>query len=306
MYYHILETLTPCSREACLQGDVPYVAVLTSEQWQDQKEAFRVTIDMDFDMDTITTTKVLVNADALTGSFKQPISSPPYDVEGNFAFVLNEFGIILIEQGHYVQDKVQHIQKTKHWKLPSLERFIYDFLESLIALDLDFLESIDWRFNDMEEGLIHGLEGAFDLGKLNGHRRDLLALNSHYEHLADLTQEFYENENNFFKDSNLRYFRNFSSRLNFLQKKVNHLRDSSVQIRDLNKSQLDMRQGKIIAILTIVTSCCLPLNLLVGWYGMNFKYMPKLSASWGYPTVILFAISIFTTAILFFKYKKWL
>nr|WP_223824850.1 CorA family divalent cation transporter [Streptococcus canis] len=34
-----------------------------------------------------------------------------------------------------------------------------------------------------------------------------------------------------------------------------------------------------MSVLTIVTTRCSPLTILVGWYGINFKYMPELSVS---------------------------
>nr|WP_278925051.1 CorA family divalent cation transporter [Streptococcus canis] len=61
-----------------------------------------------------------------------------------------------------------------------------------------------------------------------------------------------------------------------------------------------------MSVLTIVTTRCSPLTILVGWYGINFKYMPELSSLIGYPAVIGFAVFIFVSAIAFFKYKKWL
>ena len=40
MYYLIKEVLTPCSEKEIHGGDVQYVVVLTTQQWQRQKELF--------------------------------------------------------------------------------------------------------------------------------------------------------------------------------------------------------------------------------------------------------------------------
>jgi magnesium transporter len=50
----------------------------------------------------------------------------------------------------------------------------------------------------------------------------------------------------------------------------------------------------------------MPLTLIVGWYGMNFRYMPELQTKWGYPVVILISLAIIIGGLLFFKKKKWL
>jgi magnesium transporter len=50
----------------------------------------------------------------------------------------------------------------------------------------------------------------------------------------------------------------------------------------------------------------MPLTLIVGWYGMNFRYMPELDSRWGYPITIVVSVVIVVVSLLFFKKKKWL
>lgn len=59
-------------------------------------------------------------------------------------------------------------------------------------------------------------------------------------------------------------------------------------------------------VLTIVTTVFMPLTLIVGWYGMNFRYMPELESVWGYPVVIAVSALIVIASMVFFKRKKWL
>ena len=61
-----------------------------------------------------------------------------------------------------------------------------------------------------------------------------------------------------------------------------------------------------MTLLTVITSIFLPLTLIAGWYGMNFRYMPELGWVWGYPAVILVSILIVVLSLIWFKKKKWL
>ena len=61
-----------------------------------------------------------------------------------------------------------------------------------------------------------------------------------------------------------------------------------------------------MTVLTVVTTIFMPLTLIVGWYGMNFRYMPELESAWGYPVVILVSALILIGSLLYFKKKKWL
>jgi magnesium transporter len=79
-----------------------------------------------------------------------------------------------------------------------------------------------------------------------------------------------------------------------------------MQLRDLYKAHLDLKQNRIMTVLTVVTTIFMPLTLIVGWYGMNFKYMPELEWKGSYPVVIALSILIVVISLIFFKKKKWL
>ncbi|ANU44796.1 hypothetical protein ADH76_02245 [Enterocloster clostridioformis] len=59
-------------------------------------------------------------------------------------------------------------------------------------------------------------------------------------------------------------------------------------------------------VFTVVTVIFLLLSLLVGWYGMNFSYMPEIRWKYGYPAVILASVAIAAVLIWKFKKKRWL
>ena len=69
---------------------------------------------------------------------------------------------------------------------------------------------------------------------------------------------------------------------------------------------INIKQNRIMTVLTVVTTIFMPLTLIVGWYGMNFRYMPELDSRWGYPVTIIVSIVIVVVSLLFFKKKKWL
>lgn len=305
MYYQILEKLKTTTFEACQQEHLPFVAVIKPNEWPSIQDALKMGIDMEFDFTTARSTKAEVNLDSLTGTFKIPNHEDLLNQAIDFSFALDERGIVFIDSHDHVEHIIKKIQKSKKWKKPSLERFIYDFLENIIKGDSELLESFDKFLDNLEESILDGKQ-LYKEQELNALRRKLTKLNSHYIQLIDLAQELSENENNFFQDESLRFFHLFSARVARLQSTVLTLRETIIQIRELAKSQLEMRQNKNMAVLTTVTTCCMPLTILVGWYGMNFKHMPELDNPMGYPLVIAFAITIFISAILYSKFKKWL
>ena len=305
MYYLIRSTLTPVAREKLAERSAPYVAVLTRSQWLIERGSFDMGIDIDPFAHRIHSTKAEVNYDSLTGSFSIPDRVDLEAGETRFAFALDEKGVVFIDDSGYAAKTVEQISRLKRWRLPSLERFLYDFLEQIVIDDRELIERYDRELDAMEDAVnLDKDEDVTDrLGEIRSHIRDLRI---HYEHLLDFTQELEENENNFFTSENLRYFRLFFNRVERLRSATVAIADHANQIRDIYKAHLDVRQNRIMTVLTVVTTIFMPLTLIVGWYGMNFRYMPELDSPWGYPVVIAVSLVILIGSLVYFKKKKWL
>lgn len=303
MFFAIEETLRAVDRED-LKGR-QFVAVMTFEEWQKKKDSLEIGIDMDPDLSEIFLTKAEVNYDSLTGTFAIPDRKNLSADDRKFAFVLDEKGIVFIDDGDTALGIINGIKSTKKWKMPSLERFIYDFLDYIVKDDLRLMERYEDELDSMEQAIIDGDENL-PSGRLNDIRNEIRYLRIHYEQLMDLAAEFEENENGFFDLENLRYFRLFINRAERLHEESMSLRDYTMQLRDLYKAHLDLKQNRIMTVLTVVTTIFMPLTLIVGWYGMNFKYMPELDWKGSYPVVIALSILIVVISLIFFKKKKWL
>lgn len=305
MYYKIRNTLEEIRAEEIFDGEECYVAVVSPEEWTRDKEKFNMGIDLEFETENLFMTKAEVNYDSLTGSFIIPDRSDLLERSNRFAFALDERGIVFIDHDGYASSLVKRIAATKKWRYPGLERFIYDFLETIISGDLNMLERYEDEITIIEDRILEGnLTG--ELERNNEIRGELLKLKMYYEQLIDLGQELAENENDFFMSDNLRFFELFTARVTRLQGLVSTLKEYTMQVRELYQSELSVKQNRIMTVLTVVTTIIMPLTLVTGWYGMNFKYMPELDSPLAYPVVIGVVILMAISGIIYFKKKKWL
>ena len=305
MYYKIRNTLEEIKAEEIFDGEECYVAVVSPEEWTRDKEKFNMGIDLEFETENLFMTKAEVNYDSLTGSFIIPDRSDLLESSNRFAFALDERGIVFIDHDGYAASLVKRIAATKKWRYPGLERFIYDFLETIISGDLNMLERYEDEITIIEDRILDGnLTG--ELERNNEIRGELLKLKMYYEQLIDLGQELAENENDFFMSDNLRFFELFTARVTRLQGLVSTLKEYTMQVRELYQSELSVKQNRIMTVLTVVTTIIMPLTLVTGWYGMNFKYMPELDSPLAYPVVIGVVILMAISGIIYFKKKKWL
>ena len=305
-YYLLAETIQPCPDE-CLHDRMSrkYVAVLTTSEWERERDRFDMGIELEPDVAGIHNTKAEVNFDSLTGTFQIPDRENLKEKDYRFAFALDEKGIVFIDDSGKTEEMIDTIRRTKRWREPSLERFLYDFLELIVDNDLSIMERYEDELDQIEDAILSS-EGQVDVIRVNEIRSDIRELLVHYEQIIDMTQELEENENGFFSEENLRYIHLFMNLMARRHDSAVSLRDHTMQVRDLYNAQLEVRQNKIMTLLTVVTTIFMPLTLIAGWYGMNFRYMPELEWRLGYPIVIIVSIAIVVFCLILFRKKKWL
>ena len=305
-HYLLEETLRPCTAEELHERtDCRYIAVLTTPEWKRERDRFDMGIELEPDAGDIHNTKAEVNFDSLTGTFQIPDRDDLREKDYRFAFALDEKGIVFIDDSGKAEQMIETIRRTKRWREPSLERFLYDFLELIVDRDLTIMERYEAELNRIEDAILSS-EGQENPSRINEIRNDLRELLVHYEQIIDMTQEFEENENGFFSEEHLRYIHLFMNLMTRRYDSAVSLRDYTMPVRDLYHAQLEVRQNRIMTLLTVVTTIFMPLTLIAGWYGMNFRYMPELNWRLGYPIVIVLSILIVVFCLIFFKKKKWL
>ncbi len=298
--------MRPCTGEELhAQNECKYVAVLTTPEWNRERERFDMGIELEPEAGNIHNTKAEVNYDSLTGTFQLPDRENIESNDFRFAFALDEKGIVFIDDSGKAQQMIDAIRRTRRWRKPSLERFLYDFLEQIVEDDLSIMERYEAELNKIEDAILNSEEYK-DLGRVTEIHNDIRKLLVHYEQIIDMTQELEENENGFFSEENLRYIHLFMNLIARRHDSAASLRDYTMQVRDLYHAQLEVRQNRIMTLLTVITTIFMPLTLIVGWYGMNFRYMPELEWEFGYPVVIIVSISVAVACLLYFKRKKWL
>lgn len=305
-YYLLAETIQPCKAEDLHEGmEYKYAVVLTTPEWERERERFDMGIELEPDAGNIHNTKAEVNYDSLTGTFQLPDRNNLKDSDFRFAFALDEKGIVFIDDSGKAEQMIDAIRRKKRWREPSLERFLYDFLEQIVDNDLSLMERYEVELDRIEDTIVSS-QGQGDLVRVNEIRSDIRELLVHYEQIIDMTQELEENENGFFSEENLRYIHLFMNLMARRHDTAVSLRDHTMQVRDLYNAQLEVRQNRTMTLLTVITTIFMPLTLIAGWYGMNFRYMPELESHLGYPVVIAVSAAIVVFCLILFRKKKWL
>ena len=305
LVYRIGETLEAVSLKRIGENGTPYAAIAGASEWKQKRALFEMEIEDEDEMADMSATKAVVNFDALIGTFSIPRREDICGETRKFAFALNERGVVFIDDDGIARELVQSISARKKWREPSLERFLYDFIEQIISRDAAILEKYDKRLSRLEDAILSD-EEEDPAAEINDVKGELLDFKAHYDQLIDLCQELEENENGFFREENTRYFHLLKERLERFRGRLISLQEYSTQVRELYQTMIDVRQNRIMAHLTVITSIFMPLTLIAGWYGMNFTHMPERGTSWGYIGVIVLSAAIVALSVWYIKKKKWL
>lgn len=103
-----------------------------------------------------------------------------------------------------------------------------------------------------------------------------------------------------------RYFRDVDDHATAAIKQIDKQIEMLVGIRDVYFAMANVRLGDIMRILAVITTIAVPLNIVVGLYGMNFAAIPLLDSPYGFWLVIAI-MSILTCAmLLFFRRNRWI
>lgn len=177
-------------------------------------------------------------------------------------------------------------------------------LAALLDGDLEYLDAYEDAVTEAEDSaLTDGRENY--LRKIVEYRRELLRLKRYYTQLQSIVEGLLDNENGLLSQAALGRMGILRNRVDRCHAAVLNLRDYVTQMREAYQAQIDIEQNALMKIFTVITAIFLPLSLMVGWYGMNFDWMPELRSKWGYPVFILVSAAVCLVLIRFFKKKKW-
>jgi magnesium transporter len=84
-----------------------------------------------------------------------------------------------------------------------------------------------------------------------------------------------------------------------------HIVNKVQLLLDATLGLINVEQNNIIKVLTIVSVVGVPPTLVASIYGMNFKAMPELDWSWGYPYGLAMIALSAVLPLLWFKWRGW-
>ena len=187
----------------------------------------------------------------------------------------------------------------------TMEKVIYGVLERLLSSGNRGLVMTERQIIAMEREVVNGKVDPELNTEIFDLRNRLSTLKNYYEQLIDIGESLQENENDLFEEEDLRYFKIFTDKSERLSNNTQLLCDNLIHLREAMDATLNYNLNNTMKLFTMVTIIFQPLTLIVGWYGMNFKYMSELGWRFGYLYVIVLSIVVVGAILYWFKKRKF-
>jgi magnesium transporter len=84
-----------------------------------------------------------------------------------------------------------------------------------------------------------------------------------------------------------------------------HLSGKVQFLLDAVLGYITIEQNDLFKVLTIASVVGIPPTLIAGLYGMNFKFMPELDWTWGYPFGLALILVSAIIPLIWFKWRGW-
>lgn len=179
---------------------------------------------------------------------------------------------------------------------------LINLIANLTETDYTKLENIENELNKIEDKLSSGKSFETCTAKMTSHRRMLIRYKHHYEQLNNIVDFFSTHQDLFTLQEEQNNYAILCKRIPKLYSEILYLREILTQLRDSYQSQVEIKQNNLMKVFTIINAIFMPLQLIVGWYGMNL-IMPENKWLYTYPVVIAISI-VFVVVILVIFYKK--
>lgn len=249
--------------------------------------------------------KVMYYQGELSGTFVIPKKEHPIQDKMAFGFILDNNSLYFIKDSGNLDGLLGQFMNEYDLTITSAFDFLVLFMNFMIQTDVYYLEDYNSRLENIEEDLYNGHSLGLEQMVMMA-RKDMNILGGYYLQLTAVAQTMQEviiEKNQSLVNSMLSLF---LSRCSQLLTMVDNVKDNTSQIWNLRQTQLSDKQNKISTLLTVVTTLFTPLTLITGWFGMNFRNMPLLKQSWGYPVIIGAVLVILFFEIRFIQSKHWL
>ena len=181
----------------------------------------------------------------------------------------------------------------------------YALIDAIVDSYFLILEDFGDQLETLESDLTAG-QSEGRITQLQSMKWEILSLKKAVWPLREVINNFSKSESSVVSPELKPYFRDVYDHSIQVIETIESYRDLIGGIQDLYLSVVNNKMNEVMKVLALISTIFLPMTLVAGIYGMNFKYMPELESSWGYAASLVLMLMIGVSMYALFKYRKWI
>lgn len=178
-------------------------------------------------------------------------------------------------------------------------------LDDLVDGYLPLVEMIEDRVEELEH-MVFRSTGNLTLVRILEIKRQLQKLRRDVVYQREIVNRLARGEFALISLEESMYYRNVYDHLVRIADQVDTCRELAMSIMEAYFSVSSAKLNQVMKVLTVLSTIFLPITFITSLYGMNFRYMPELAQTWGYPAVLLVIVATATTMFVIFRRRGWL
>lgn len=228
-------------------------------------------------------------------------------------YLANNFILVICDESNYIYNIVKNmimnnISMDEELSVVVLFKLNYIIFKNIIMHQFESLEQIEDLILKLEDEMIEEAKEEH-LSRINDIRSMSRTVVKKIRPLLYIQDRILKENIRYLKYTDVKKYN--LDNLQGIDFGIERLYNFALSTRELADKLLDIYSSKIgektndlITKLTILTAISVPLTIITGIYGMNFKVMPELNYVYGYPITLAIMLIIVIIGIIIFKVKK--
>ncbi|MCU0594162.1 MAG: magnesium/cobalt transporter CorA [Desulfobacterota bacterium] len=181
----------------------------------------------------------------------------------------------------------------------------YSLIDAVVDSYFAVLEKTGERIEALEEELVNNPQPRTSR-QIHLLKKDLILLRKAVWPLREVVNTLVKEDSPLIQERTKLFLRDIYDHTVHVIETLETFREIASEMIDVYLSSVSNRMNEVMKVLTIIATIFIPLTYIVGIYGMNFKVMPELEWSYGYPLLWLIMLGVAFTMLVLFRRKKWL
>ena len=182
----------------------------------------------------------------------------------------------------------------------------YALIDAVVDRYFPVVDALEMELESLEGRIFEGATPRANLEALYGLKQKLMTVKHAVDPLIEAVGKLHGGRVPQVCQGTQEYFRDVYDHLLRLSQVIDSLRDTVTTAMSVNVAMISLAESEVTKRLAAYAALVAVPTMIAGIYGMNFKHIPELDWTFGYPLAISAMVAIDVWLFLRFRKARWL